>query len=78
MDREEWEGADSCAACGGPVTSGAERGFSFGLQNVLCFGCAVERGGRYDAERDTWTESPNVADLADEAYGDALDEKPGA
>ena len=54
-----------------------ERGFSFGLRNLLCFDCAVRRGGRYDAERDTWTESPDVAGLADEAYGD-VDEKPGA
>lgn len=74
MHREEWEGAEICAACGGPVSAGTERGFSFGLRNALCWSCAVARGGRYDADRDTWTESPDVAGLPDEAYGEATDE----
>jgi hypothetical protein len=78
MDREEWETPQSCVACGGPVSEGTERGFSFGLRNTLCWSCAIARGGRFDAERDTWTEAPDITDLPDDAYGEAVDEKPGS
>ncbi|MBW2267416.1 MAG: hypothetical protein JRH16_02475 [Deltaproteobacteria bacterium] len=71
MEREDWESAQTCAQCGTSVAPGSGRGFEFGTGNLLCWNCAMERGGRYDAERDTWTVSPDVADLPDEAYGAA-------
>ena len=71
MEREEWENTQPCAHCGARATADAERGFAFGVGNLLCWSCAIERGGRYDAEHETWTVSPNVADLPDEAYGAA-------
>ena len=71
MHREERESAEICAACDGSVSVGTERGFSFGLRNALCWSCAVQRGGRYDAERDTCTQLPDLTDLPYDAYGDA-------
>ena len=71
MEREEWEGAGICARCGAAVSPGSERSFGFGVGNVLCWGCATELGGKYDAERETWSTSPDVTGLPDEAYGAA-------
>jgi hypothetical protein len=53
-----------CAACGASVMEGASRGFALGGPNVLCWECAVRRGGRYDARQDRWTVSPDVSDLS--------------
>ena len=69
MEREEWESEDACAQCGVRVRAGAEGAFGFGDENVLCRACATARGGRYDAERDTWDVAPDLSDLPDEAYG---------
>lgn len=68
---EDWETAQVCAQCGTPVALSSDRAFAFGIGNLLCWGCAMERGGRYDAELDRWTTSPDVADFPDEAYGSA-------
>ena len=66
-DREDRDEADVCASCG---TRGAlERAFAFGTGNLLCAACAIARGGRYDALRDAWEVAPDLAGLADEAYG---------
>lgn len=70
MQRDEWEGADVCAACGGPVTESG-RAFGFGTENALCFDCATARGGRFDGERDVWEAAPDLSGLRDEAYGAA-------
>ena len=69
MEREEWEGTRECADCGCAVAADSERAFGFGTENVLCAACATARGGRYDAERDVWEAAPDLAGLADEAYG---------
>lgn len=58
-----------CVVCGATVAVGAEPGFGFGAGNQLCWSCAVARGGRYDADRDVWERAPDLAGLADEAYG---------
>lgn len=69
MDLDETDVVRSCAVCGTPVDPGRDRGFAFGADNVLCWACAEERGGSYDAERDTWSSAPDVSGLPDEAYG---------
>jgi hypothetical protein len=51
-----------CADCGGAVAGGVDRGFPFG-PNVLCWECALRRGGRYDAQQDRWTVAPDLSDL---------------
>lgn len=71
MEREEFEGLASCAACGAQVAADAASGYGFGTENVLCRSCALERGGRYDAARDVWEVEPDLTGLADEAYGAA-------
>ncbi len=64
MHRSELERVESCAACGRAVTEGVGRGFDFGTRQVLCWECAVERGGSYDETRDQWTRPPRISDLA--------------
>ena len=62
IQRDEDE-TDVCASCGTPIE---ERGFTYGPSGALCFACARERGGVYDAERDRWEVEPDLADLPDE------------
>lgn len=68
-DQENREERDVCVSCGVRVAPESERAFGFGAGNVLCSECAIERGGRYDAGRDTWDVAPSLGGLADEAYG---------
>ena len=58
-----------CALCGAAVGSGAAPTYAFGAGNQLCWACAEERGGAYDADRDVWERAPDLAGLPDEAYG---------
>jgi len=61
--REELEDQATCADCGAQISRGSERGFAFGESGVLCFACAEQRGGRYDADEDRWTRAPSLAGL---------------
>ena len=70
-DPEDREEREVCARCGERIAPESEGAFAFGSGNVLCRACAVERGGRYDARRDAWDRSPDLAGLPDEAYGPA-------
>lgn len=81
MDQNEWDSTETsewtdeatevCAQCGARVAPAAERGFKSGVSVVLCWQCAIERGGQYDEERDEWIVKPHLEDLPDEAYGTA-------
>ncbi len=77
MDQERSRDQDSegqggtCALCGAALLQGAEPSFAFGVGNQLCWSCAEDRGGRYDAENDVWDQPPDLSGLADEAYGAA-------
>ena len=66
MHRSELERMETCAACGRTVTEGVDRGYDFGTRGVLCWECAMERGGAYDESGDRWTQAPRVADLAED------------
>jgi hypothetical protein len=66
MRRSELDQAAECADCGAPVLSGAEAGFGFGEDAVLCSTCATRRGGSYDARQERWVQAPRFADLLDE------------
>lgn len=55
-----------CTLCGESVKPATERAFAFGDEDVLCYACAVRRGGRYDDAEDRWTVPPKVADLQHE------------
>ena len=69
MVLRELESLDRCALCGESIPVDSERSFAFGAGNVLCWECAIERGGSYDAERDVWASVPDLAGLPDEAFG---------
>lgn len=77
MEPEEWEVSEACALCGAAIGAEHDRCFAFGTGNLLCWECAAERGGRYDFERDAWDRPPELAGLADEAYGATPRERRG-
>ena len=66
MHRDESDELDSCANCGADIAAGPDRGYRYGNHGVICWSCAVERGGSYDADKDAWTTAPDVMDLPDE------------
>ena len=63
MEREEVENQEPCADCGAVVLEGLSPSYIFGQGIVLCWKCAIRRGGKYDAEKDNWVEPPHTADL---------------
>ncbi len=60
----EEEQLGECADCGAPVDEGADPAFPFGAASVLCFACAVRRGGAFDAFKDRWMKQPDLTGLA--------------
>jgi hypothetical protein len=69
MHRDEAEQRSSCADCGAP-TGPEARAFAFGTTSLICWECAVRRGGSYAADEDRWTQVPDVADLHPERDAD--------
>ncbi len=63
MHRSELERVATCVACGRSVTEGVGRAYDFGSDGVLCWKCAVARGGSYDEGQDRWVEAPRIDDL---------------
>jgi len=63
MHRSETAELVTCSQCGTPVASGRSREFEFGEALVLCFDCAIRRGGSYDERTDRWSEAPAVDGL---------------
>jgi len=66
MHTQEFRELTDCCDCGAVIEAEAERPFTVSDDEVLCFECAVRRGGVYDAAEDRWTVAPDVADLPDE------------
>ncbi len=52
-----------CAQCGEELWPELERAFTFGDDQVLCFECAIARGGIYNERKDRWMKPPNVTGL---------------
>ncbi len=63
MDISQAEQEQRCAACGVHITTSGNRVFEFGEQSVLCYECAVSRGGVHEEDYDRWTSPPTVGDL---------------
>jgi hypothetical protein len=63
MHRSETTEFVSCSDCGADVSSGLDREFEFGESQVLCFDCALRRGGSYDESRDRWSVVPTIDDI---------------
>ena len=53
---------DLCRACGQAIDDTNER-YAFGDDGILCWTCAVERGGLYDVEHECWVNEPDLRDL---------------
>jgi hypothetical protein len=66
----EGELASACAECGALIDPDGARSFAFGEQGVLCWSCAIRRGGSFDPNEEVWTTPPSVADLPDPGRGD--------
>jgi hypothetical protein len=65
MHEEEFRDSRECADCGTPTNNGSPS-FEFSEDIVLCFDCALRRGGQYDTEQDTWVVQPDLAGIPDE------------
>lgn len=63
MHRSETRELAACAACGAEISPGRDRAYSFGEEAMLCWACAVRRGGTYDEEHDRWVDPPATRDL---------------
>jgi len=53
-----------CADCGAEIAGVADGSYVLDEQGVLCFECAVRRGGQYDGPKDHWTVPPDVSGLS--------------
>jgi hypothetical protein len=62
MHRSETRELKICADCGAETYPGRERAYAFGAA-VLCWACALRRGGTYDEVHDRWVEAPATGDL---------------
>lgn len=56
----------TCTDCGQDVGLEVSHAFAPGGGVVLCWACAVRRGGVYDEKYDTWISPPRTGDLPDE------------
>lgn len=63
MHREEGDQLSRCLDCGAWISPGTDRAFAFGAGGILCWRCATERGGSYDADLDHWETEPGIEDL---------------
>jgi hypothetical protein len=63
MEQEDLEVQEPCSSCGTVVGEGLSPVFAFGDGAMLCWKCAMRRGGQYDAEKDTWVVAPDINDL---------------
>ncbi len=56
----------TCVGCGAELSPETDRAFATGPDTFLCFACATQSGGVYDADQDRWTVPPDVSGIADE------------
>ena len=63
MQRSEDEALSSCAVCGAAVEPGTDRAFVSAGAHVLCFDCALERGGIWAEDEDRWAQEPSIGGL---------------
>lgn len=63
MHMEEHESLMACDNCGAEIWPERDRGYVVGPNDVLCFECAVARGGVFDEVNDQWVVSPELSEL---------------
>jgi hypothetical protein len=66
MHRSETRDLATCAECGAEIAPSRERGYSFGSNAVLCYACAIRRGGVYDERQDRWLRDADTRGLVGE------------
>lgn len=59
-ERDEGFAPEICAICAAEVDVARERGFVHSEDFVLCYTCALEHDGKYDADQDRWVRAPQV------------------
>jgi hypothetical protein len=70
MDVEEADGLTECWGCNATVSGAEDRVYAFGELGVLCFECAVRRGGTFDAKQERWVRAPNLSGLRAEPFSE--------
>ena len=66
MHEEELQDLSQCEDCRVETSATLYRGYVFSDAGVLCFECAIRRGGVYDGAKERWTRAPDIADLMHE------------
>jgi len=56
---------ERCADCGDELDPDLGRGYALGPDAVLCFRCAVARGGSWDETHARWVIEPETGDLGE-------------
>jgi hypothetical protein len=57
---------EECASCRARIWIVMQPSFAIEGDRLLCWGCAIERGGVYDINEGWWVTAPDTADLLDE------------
>lgn len=63
---DELRPPERCASCGAQIAESEEedeRVFALDDDSVVCFACALERGGEWDEAEHRWARPPLVDDL---------------
>jgi len=63
MHRSETRELTVCADCGAEISASRERSYPFGEDAVLCWTCAIRRGGTSDEQHDRWIDPPATGGL---------------
>lgn len=64
MHLSEARQLDTCAECGAELHASRDRAYAVDSERMLCFACAVRRGGSYDEFHDIWRAPPDLSGLA--------------
>jgi len=65
MHSSEARELDTCTECGAEIHTARDRSFALDSERSLCFACAVQRGGSFDALHDVWTHAPDLSGLSE-------------
>lgn len=68
---DEIETTERCVDCGAEIATGsADRSFAVTDDDVLCYECALRRGGSWDELHARWSTPPRIDDLSDRVAHD--------
>jgi hypothetical protein len=63
MHSSESAELSTCIVCGEEVFAERERSYLVTGDDILCYACALARGGVFDELHDRWTRAPKVDNL---------------